>query len=64
MLCKVKLTKQNIQTGQGALVTGNSHVQLHTLTDIRRFKVLIKHRKQKEENKNQAKTTDPFERDL
>lgn len=44
MLFKVNPTKQNIQTEQGALVvTGNCYVQLHTpLTDMRRFKVLIK----------------------
>lgn len=44
MLFKVNPTKQNIQTEQGALVvTGNGYIQLHTpLTDMRRFKVLIK----------------------
>lgn len=43
MLFKVNPTKQNIQIEQGALVTGICYVQLHTpLTDMRRFKVLIK----------------------
>lgn len=49
MLFKVNPTKQNIQTEQGALVvTGNCYVQLHTpLTDMRRFKVLIKQKGEK-----------------
>lgn len=53
MLFKVNPTKQNIQTEQGALVvTGNCYVQLHTpLTDMRRFKVLIKQEGKKRRRK-------------
>ena len=53
MLFKVNPTKQNIQTEQGALVvTGNCYVQLHTpLTDMRRFKVLIKQEGKKRRKK-------------
>lgn len=64
MLFKVNPTKQNIQTEQGALVvTGNCYVQLHTpLTDMRRFKVLIKQKGKEEESQNKS-TSDPFVRD-
>lgn len=64
MLFKVNPTKQNIQTEQGALVvTGNCYVQLHTpLTDMRRFKVLIKQKGTEEEKSNKI-TSDPFVRD-
>lgn len=56
MLFKENPTKQNIQTEQGALVTGNCYVQLHTpLTDTRRFKVLIKQKGNKEENQTKAR---------
>lgn len=61
MLSKVNPTKQNIQTEQGALVvTGNCYVQLHTpLTDMRRFKVLIKQKggggEREEENQTKAR---------
>ncbi len=64
MLLKVNPTKQNIQTEQGALVvTGNCYVQLHTpLTDMRRFKVLIKQEGRKG-GKSNTSTSDPFVRD-
>lgn len=65
MLFKVNPTKQNIQTEQGALVvTGNGYVQLHTpLTDMRRFKVLIKQKGGKKRGKSNKSTSDPFVRD-
>lgn len=51
MFFNVNPTNQNIQTEQGVLlVTGNCYVQLHTpLTDVRRFKVLIKEKKEEKE---------------
>lgn len=57
MLFKVNPTKQNIQTEQGALVvTGNCYVQLHTpLTDMRRFKVLIKQKGGKKKRGGKSK---------
>lgn len=68
MLSKVNPTKQNIQTEQGALVvTGNCYVQLHTpLTDMRRFKVLIKQKGGgggERGGKSNKSTSDPFVRD-
>lgn len=65
MLLKVNPTKQNIQTEQGALVTGSCYVQLHTpLTDARRWKVLnIKQKEKEEEEKPTKSTSDPFVRD-